>query len=829
MKRKIKKFVKDLYDNLPLRKDVKVRIKNNIYKTFSFILKNTDMYKVWHEQYLINIEYCNKVTNDLEKQNYTNVESIYKQYIFENFKKSSTKSTEFVDDDVNLNINLKDEDIKLISFYLPQFHPFKENNDWWGAGFTEWTNVTKAMPQFIGHNQPQLPIDVGFYDARMVETQKRQIELAKKYGIYGFCFHHYWFSGKRLMEKPVDVFLENKEELNFPFCLCWANENWTRRWDGQDNDVLISQKYTLEDGINFIKDLEKYIRDNRYIKIKNKPIIIVYRPQIIPNVSKVFDTWREYCRKSGIGEIYLIGVNSFGFDNPLSLGMDAGVEFPPHTTKCPEITEKFNIINSDFNGQIFDLEYFIKEKKYLTDEKYKLFKCISPSWDNTARKPNSPSIFLGSNPRNYARWLDGCIEYTRANFDKDEQLVFINAWNEWAEGAHLEPDRKYGYAYLQETGKSIIRDRKKNYNDNRIIYVSHDAHAHGAQILSLNIMKYLKEEYDYEVYLILKNGGPLKSEFNSLATDMFCMEDLNQNFEKLHDWIFETGIKKAICNTVVSGDLLAILNSEGVQCISLIHEMENVIREYSCEKNLELISENAKAVVFASSYVKRSAEKIITIKAEKVKIKPQGLYFLNPYIDNMNIKDEMKKKYNIEENDVVVIGSGYGDFRKGIDLFVKVAIETIKLNENVIFLWIGKIDFKMENDLLESIKYNKFEKKIIFAGFQNDSREYFKYFSMADLFLLTSREDPFPSVVMEAMYSKLPVLAFKDGGGYVDIINDENGKLVDFENTTQMALEVLKYLSNTEQIKLSGEKTHQYIKSRFDFKSYVNYLLNLFE
>lgn len=393
---------------------------------------------------------------------------LYKQYVEDMFRKASTKSEEFVEYDEKFQIELQEEDIKLIAFYLPQFHPIPENNEWWGRGFTEWTNVTKAIPQYIGQHQPQLPIDVGFYDLRNIDVMKRQIQLARQYGIYGFCFHHYWFAGKRLLETPVNNLMKHPE-LDMPFCLCWANENWTRRWDGKENEMLIEQKYSLEDDLAFISDMAQYFNDSRYIRVKGKPLLIVYHSLRIPNIAETVERWRAYCIREGIGDIFVVGVKNYGFNSRLKDGLDALVEFPPHELQHHDITSEVLLINKNFKGQIYDYAKNVEKNLYYLNknllvkrkgENSIILRGVMPGWDNTARRPNEPMIFYGSNPQKYQEWLESVIEFTKQQLRPEMQMVFINAWNEWAEGAHLEPDRKYGYANLRATANALINSRK---------------------------------------------------------------------------------------------------------------------------------------------------------------------------------------------------------------------------------------------------------------------------------------------------------------------------------------------------------------------------------
>lgn len=337
---------------------------------------------------------------------------------------------------------------KLIAFYLSQFHPTPENDRWWGKGFTEWTNVTKATPQFEGHLQPHLPTELGFYDLRVTETRRDQINTAKAYGIDGFCYHYYWFSGHRILNIPLDDMLADAES-DMPFCLCWANENWTRRWDAAEHEILIAQKYLPDDDINFIKSLIPFFEDGRYIRVDGKPFLIVYRPQHLPDACKTLAIWRQHCRTIGLGEIHLCAALTHGNDNYKKYGFDSGVEFPPHNLGLTNINEQINFHHA-FKGNVF--QYANVAQSYL-DRTYdtqnaNIFKTVFPSWDNTARTHERALVILNGVPDNYEFWLSSAIDMAQQHATP---LVFINAWNEWAEGCHLEPDRFFGNGFLQAT------------------------------------------------------------------------------------------------------------------------------------------------------------------------------------------------------------------------------------------------------------------------------------------------------------------------------------------------------------------------------------------
>lgn len=352
---------------------------------------------------------------------------------------------------------------RVIAIYLPQFHPFKENDEWWGKGFTEWTNVTKARPRFPGHYQPHLPSDLGFYDLRLPEVRDEQAKMAKEVGIYGFCYYHYWFNGKLLMERPLKEILDSGKP-DFPFMMCWANENWTRAWDGGEKHILIEQSYTDDDAREHIKWMLPYLQDQRYIRVKGKPVICIYRTTIIPNLENMIDIWRNEAAKVGL-DLYICRFESFGVSGEeyLTKGIDAAVEFQPFTKTLSNYHKKFHLRTWDYirrhvlRGYVpkmVNYEKYIKCVNSLGMPKYKRYPCVTPMWDNTSRRKKNAFMLTHTSPVLYGEWLKSVILNFKP-YSEDENFVFINAWNEWAEGNHLEPCVKWGDEYLNVTRKVL--------------------------------------------------------------------------------------------------------------------------------------------------------------------------------------------------------------------------------------------------------------------------------------------------------------------------------------------------------------------------------------
>jgi hypothetical protein len=345
---------------------------------------------------------------------------------------------------------------RLIAFYLPQFHPIPENDHWWGKGFTEWTNVVRGRPLFHGHYQPHLPADLGFYDLRLPETRGSQAELAAAHGIEGFCYWHYWFNGQRLLERPFNEVLASGEP-KFPFCLAWANETWSRRWLGEDRHILMKQAYAPRDDLNHIRWLITAFSDPRYIRVAGRPLFVVYRPRDLPGSKRTTDVFRAECIRQGLPEPYLLGADAhcLGVDCR-SLGFDGTLVFEPQLGALPGFrSERASLAKLRRNLALRVLSARLKIYDYTTarnfmaqrQRDFPVHPCILVGWDNTPRRGQNGIVLVNSTPDRFEAALREAVT-SIADKPPEHRLVFLNAWNEWAEGNHLEPDQKYGCAYL---------------------------------------------------------------------------------------------------------------------------------------------------------------------------------------------------------------------------------------------------------------------------------------------------------------------------------------------------------------------------------------------
>ena len=361
-------------------------------------------------------------------------------------------------------IVLTDKDPKLLAFYLPQYYPDSHNNIWWGKGSTEWTNTTKATAQYLGQYQPRLPGELGFYDLRIKENIYRQIELAKIHGIYGFCFYYYWFDGERILDLPLDEFVEDKQ-IDFPFSICWVNESWTKQWSSSSQEILIEQHHTVESYKAFIHSCLLLFTRKNYIRVKGRPLLNVFRLTMMDDWPTVISYWRKVVKdKLGVN-LYIVGCLSKESQcdvDYLSVGFDAVSEFSSfglNVSVTKDITQEKAYVCDRFLGKVYDYKDYVEAKKYFTHTSKKLYRSVSVGYDNTARKRNKGFIYDGAIPELYGKWLTDVIVETEKNLETDDKLIYLFAWNEWAEGAYLEPDLKFQYGYLEETAKAIEKAR----------------------------------------------------------------------------------------------------------------------------------------------------------------------------------------------------------------------------------------------------------------------------------------------------------------------------------------------------------------------------------
>lgn len=372
--------------------------------------------------------------------------------------------------------------MKVIAFYLPQFHEIPENDEWWGKGFTEWVNVKKAQPIFEGHKQPRIPLDKNYYNLLEPQTQIWQAKLAKKYGVYGFCYYHYWFNGKLLLEKPMEN-MKNNSEIDIPFCICWANEPWTKAWVGEKK-VLIPQEYgTKEDWKAHFEYLLPFFKDSRYIYENEKPLMVIYRPEVISCLNEMLDYWNELAIQNGLKGI-TYAYQNIDFDlqkNKDDSRFDFNIEFQPLYARHDLFKNKFKLLKSirrrvaNFVEKIFGIDLmrygvgalnsnkidYDKVWNKVLERKPESLKNVPGAfvnWDNSPRKGEKGSVYVNANPEKFRIYLTKQIKRAKEIYKKD--MLFMFAWNEWAEGGYLEPDEEYQYGYLEAIKSALVENNE---------------------------------------------------------------------------------------------------------------------------------------------------------------------------------------------------------------------------------------------------------------------------------------------------------------------------------------------------------------------------------
>lgn len=370
----------------------------------------------------------------------------------------SHEPREYYEPQVDYSASITHDTIKVLAYYLPQFHPTPENDEWHGTGFTEWYKVRSANPLFHGHYQQHVPHeDIGYYHLDGPDKLQQQAEMMKKSGVHGLIFYHYWFTGRMILEKPAQMLLDNPQ-INMPFSFCWANENWTRRWDGNEAEILLGQIYSKEDARGFIRYLIPFFKDERYIKVDGRPMLHVYRPSSIEHIDEYLAVWREECEREGLKAPYMVATLTRGATNPQDHGMDSAVERVLHDWTADAVQDTRSQLRPYWPLEGNIINYPEVADHYMGQDlgkDFTLFRSLVPTWDNTARYGNRAYVLNNFTTEKFQSWFEFLVDYSEQNLPEDRRYVVVNAWNEWAEGAHLEPDTRFGYGYLNSIGRAL--------------------------------------------------------------------------------------------------------------------------------------------------------------------------------------------------------------------------------------------------------------------------------------------------------------------------------------------------------------------------------------
>jgi glycosyltransferase involved in cell wall biosynthesis len=703
---------------------------------------------------------------------------------------------------------------KLLAFYLPQFHPMPENDAWWGKGFTEWTNVARALPRFVGHYQPRIPRDLGHYSLDDPAVLRQQATMARTAGLHGFVFYFYWFDGKRLLDGPLEALLADPS-IDLPFCLMWANENWTRRWDGSEDEVLMAQNYLPSDEAALVETFLRHFADPRYIRLEGRPVLMVYRAGLIPPGAVA--RWRSLFAEAGEAPMFIMA-QSFGDRDPRRFDMDAAVEFPPHklVDEVGPINRALQMLDHAATAQVFAYAD-IAGASDLAPAAYPLIRTAVPGWDNDARRQGAGMALHGATPALYQAWLGRLIDAAREQPVGGEALVCINAWNEWGEGAYLEPDVHFGAAFLNATARAVA-GQVETGGRTRLLLVGHDAFPAGAQLLLLAIGRALMQANGVEIEFLLLGDGALLPQHQALTPTTMLRDGVDLAGQA--SALAGQGFAAAIVNTSVAAIMVQPLAEAGLACTLLVHELPRLLRERNLVDAVLEAVRAAGSVVFGAAHVRDRFAELAPLSDGRAIILPQGLYCP---VDAAG-RAGRRARLRLPDKAVLAVGIGYGDLRKGFDLFMQAwRVANASRGAAIHMLWVGDIHPTMHAYLGAEMAIAGATGTFHHMPFAADGAE---WLAAADVHLLTSREDPLPSVVMEAMSAGVPTIAFEESGGAPDLLRDcDAGISVPLGDVGAMVRQIRPLAARNRPA--SRQRLADQARALFDFDTYAGRLLAL--
>ncbi|WP_207870425.1 glycoside hydrolase family 99-like domain-containing protein [Pseudomonas sp. 51_B] len=759
--------------------------------------------------------------------------------------------------------------VKSIAFYLPQFHPIPENDAWWGKGFTEWTNVVRAKPLFRSHYQPKLPADMGFYDLRSQSVQEAQADLATQYGIHGFCYYYYWFNGQKLLNQPIENML-NSGKPDFPFCVCWANENWSRNWDGQNKHVLMEQHYSPESNLALIHEFIKMMKDPRYIRHNGKPVLLVYRIKIIPNWLETAKIWREECRKAGLGEIHLCSIR-FGLEPlegmPEQHGLDSYVLFPPQDMRFVDAKTKVHDLNPNFGGTIYSYDEVVDADitRFKPGYEWPVHRGAMLGWDNTARRLTSSRVFVGCTPMRYRSWIKQILEQEDKHNPNHESLLFINAWNEWAEGTTLEPDQQYGRSYLEAT-RSVFQNYNVNFKTEETKLIKEQspakpnqfikkysplvqqqswkgkiailpnqptillcAHISGHQLFGgersfIDMLKTLRK-LNFNVIATIPSSN--NKEYISLISEythaiyafpypqwMANRAPDNRLTIQFANLIAKYNVSIVYSNTIVLLEPAAAARKMGR--ISLTHIRELITFDDSLRERIGLPVQDIVKTVF-----ERYDFSIANSAATELVFARKGKTF---YAPNAVDHEELSSPNDIGE--IIRFGIVSSNIpKKGISDFIDVARQCVDIAAQAEFVVIGP-DNQFTKNWKDQITNGTLPNNIKFAGYRETPKQAISEINV--LLNLSQFAESFGRTVAEAMAAKRPVIAYEWGALPELVVHGKNGYLAPFGDTVTVANFVRKLVAEPKLIPKLGNAGFKHVTTNFSHEALYNKLSTAF-
>ncbi len=568
-----------------------------------------------------------------------------------------------------------------------------------------------------------------------------------------------------------------------------------------------------------LDEFARHFADPRYIRLSGRPALMIYRPRLIPDTQATIARWRARFRSFCGEDPVFIMAQSFGDTDPRAFGMDAAVEFPPHklTERLDLINDELDLLDPAFTAEVYAYGELARASAAEPPSPFPLIKTACPSWDNDPRRQGAGLVLHGSSPAAYQAWLAELIHLARMRPVCGESVVCINAWNEWAEGATLEPDVHFGAAYLNATGRAAAGLPALDART-RLLLVGHDAHPSGAQTLLLHIGRVLRRVHGVDVTFLLLAGGAMEDAYKAVAPLQIAL-DARQLAEFAAD-ARAAGCTAALVNTAAAAAACAILTRQGIAAALLVHELPRLIREKGLQAALREGVDAATRIVFAAAFVRDHCHELVALDPAKTEILPQGLY--TPAAPDPVSRSAIRAELRVPPGGVLAIGMGYADLRKGFDLFLQTWRAAQDAGVPVHFAWAGGMDPGMSHYLAAEIAAAEATGRFRYLGQRNDPAA---LLAAADVFLLTSREDPLPSVALEAMSAGTPVVAFEETGGIGEVITQlEGGACVRLGDTAGMANALL-------AVAASGPK-HAARLARdtvavFDFQHYCARLLAL--